>query len=228
MRILLAICLALCAAPAIAEESPRPAVAQSQDLAPTVAALDDFFQAIFFDIGLFDSIVAAQAPQWRQQLTSSPQYQTANAEQRAALDAFVETIPSLFREEVDHEITIMATNMAPRTAAAMQPSDVRVIANLFRMPEMQPLMRRFIGVGIANDFQGAPPDPTPEEIAFLNQFVETPDGRIVVQHGETLFAFMRGELAAANPRIAPRLQARLALGLCEAMGQDCADGAAPT
>jgi hypothetical protein len=214
------------AAPAHAQEgviarSAEAPAAAAPDLTQTAAAIEDVYRALFFDLGIFDAIAAHQLPMYRQAATSSEYYRSASAEHRAALDRVIEDTPDIMRAEVLAEMPVMAANIAPRVASLLTPEEISGFANMFRSPELRPLLDRMVGRAVATGAESATVEPTEEERARLAEFEASPLGRAIVLHGNDFLAIVNGEFQAATPRVASRLQRALAVRICAALEDEC-------
>ncbi len=213
-------------APSYAQKPAEPPAAELAAPAPddptiatTTAVLRDFYQALFFETGLFDVMAARELPQLREIAQNSDFYRRANRRQRRALDAAIDATPELIRSEVLAETSTMAQNVAPRIAALMRAEDIAGLTNLLRSPEWRPLVSRMIGLAAADKDTDAA--ITPEDEARFHAMDNEPFAQAFEQHGDEFFAILSGEFDAASPRIMRRLQIAMSRQICDALGDDC-------
>jgi len=225
MRHLLAVLAiwAATAAPALAQEAAAP-TAPPQNTAPQAdaaeLALQDVYTALFFDTGVYEHSMAVHLPEIRQTAIASPFYRTASPERRAALDAVLDRIPDVMREEVEAEILLMASDVAPQASSLMNPDDLRSLANFFRDPQWHDIIQRIVEHSTQKD-SSSEVQFSQEETNRLGAFGQTPQGRVIVQNGGQVMNLLVRELEVASPRIQARLRQQLGRDLCEAMGSQC-------
>jgi hypothetical protein len=204
-------------------DPPTPELAEPAPDAATIAAttvvLQDFYQALFFETGLFDAMATCELPQLREITRGSDYYRRANRNQRRALDAAIDATPELIRTEVVAETSVMAQNIAPRVAALMSPEDIAGLTNLFRSPEWRPMVSRMVGLAAADKDTDAA--ITAEDQARFEAMNGEPFAQAFEQHGDAFFAILSAEFDAASPRIVRRLQLALSRQICDALSGDC-------
>jgi hypothetical protein len=188
-------------------------------IAATTVVLQDFYQVLFFETGLFDAMVARHLPELREIMSASDYYRRANRRQRQALDAAIEATPDIMRAEVSAEISTMAQSIAPRVAALMRPEDIAGLTNLFRAPEWRPMIQRMVGLAAVDKDTDAA--ITAEDDARFAAMENEPFAQTFERHGDAFFAILTGEFEAASPRIISRLQLAMSRQLCDALGRDC-------
>jgi hypothetical protein len=226
LRVLVAsvLCLFALAAPGYAQKpadppAPELATPAPEAIATTQAVLQDFYQALFFETGLFDTMTARELPQLRAITQSSEFYRRANRRQRRALDAAIEATPELIRSEVLAETSTMAQNVAPRVAALMRAEDIAGLTNLLRSPEWRPMLSRMIGLAVVDKDTDAA--ITAEDEARFAAMDNEPFAQAFEQNGDAFFAILSSEFEAATPRIMTRLQTAMSRQICDALGDDC-------
>jgi hypothetical protein len=232
MRALLALAalgLAFVGQPAVAQNTPPEQQAPLAEVAaPEVThatALRDFYNATFFETGMFDTMIEIFLPQFRTSISQSPVYAQSNAQRRAALDALVERVPSMMREEIQTEIGTMAANAAPRIEGMVTAEEMAGIAELMRLPLWRERAAQIMHEVAAEKDAGAATsedaDFTTEELAQIEAMMEQPGGRAILRTGDPLMAILNQEMEAASPRMVPRLQTRLFREFCDILGRDC-------
>lgn len=201
------------------ERAPAP-YTEAADEAAT-SAMGDAYHALLFDTGLFDAVAELKHPEFRQSVMRSPFYQAASAENRAALDRVIESLPELMRQEVSAEIPIMADLAAARVADELRPEEITAFAAYLRSSEAQPLLRILISRFLADERGKTKPEPSADEEALLAAVEHSPMARALVHGGDTLSEAMLAEFGSATPRIIERVLIHLYSGICAVLGTEC-------
>ncbi|WP_395647584.1 hypothetical protein [Terricaulis sp.] len=230
--LLLAFCLvAALAAPAVAQKAQPRAVNDPPPAFETTpqsaAAGADLFQAIMFDSGLFESafepMIAQVLPDVRASITSSPLYREATPRHRAALLAFVDTMPVILRTELTTELMTVRGRIGPRFATIMSEEELTGLAAFMRDPQTRPVLQRYMDAFVGEEQSGRArePDFTDEELAPMEDFIDTPGGIALLRVGDRLSDIMEEEFDAATLRMQPRIESIIQGGICDALENEC-------
>jgi hypothetical protein len=214
--LLVALILAIAPHGVARAQEASPAAPAESTISESELALRDFYQALFFDTGMYDAIVEAMFPSLREQVMASDYYRSAGRRDREVFDRMLESMPQIVREEIIAESAVMAQNIRERADAILPANDVRAISAMIRDPELRPMMQRLAVSGA----QGSREEPTPEERAQM-EAAAAHLSPAVFERGAELMDLVMSELDAAEPRVQARLQRRVARETCAALGSRC-------
>lgn len=213
------------AAPGAAQETPAPdSAASTKQTSPELnTAFEGVFRLFLYDSGIFDRIMEAAIPQLRQQIEQSPPYRRATAAHRAALTAFAQSLPTVFREEVDAILPTMAAGAADRINGVLTADDLDSYVTFWNRSEMHSIFTHYID-GYMRDPNAAQtnPDLNAAQMAAFTAYSETPEGRRVIEHNGELIEAMTAQLNATQTIMSQRLAIRMRDGMCAALGDECA------
>lgn len=215
---------AMAASPAAAQgAAPAPTQQQPQQDDESIEAISGLYNAFLFDSGLYDAIIQRQLPTLRDSVTTSDYYRHANEQHRAALRAFAETIPTLLRDEIGTEVTLMSTDVSPQISGLLSPQDITAVSNFLNSDAGHPMMQYFVQQYLEhpeNKSPGAPPMTAQQRVDFA-AFLRTPSGSRFLQHEDQLMGTLMNEFQAATVRIRPRIAIRFSAGICDSLGDEC-------
>jgi hypothetical protein len=210
-----------CVAPAQAQIHAAPAaIATDQD--DTASGMQKVFGLFLYDSGLFDRMLQEQVPGFRQSLTNSFSYHSANAAHRAALMSFADTLPAMMREELDLLAPAIAANAVRRLNGAVRAEDLNSFVSFMSRPDMHPVMLYFVDRYIGRAGLDAPPLTDAQRAAF-DEFAASDAGHAFVSHANEIFEALVTELEATTPPLVQRLAMRMRVGMCAALGSECRD-----
>jgi len=222
--LVLSVGLLFAAAPTYAQTPEPPAAPSSVQHEETASALRELYQALFFDSGMFDTMIEHYLPQYSQTITTSEIYRVGGNRRRADLDALIARTPDIMRDEIIAEASAMSGNIAPRVSDLVTPEELRDFADLMRSPlwerHIQAAMAR-MAASNGQSIEDLGVEFTPEEEAQFNAMSERPAAQALMRTGPVLMAVIDAEFEAAAPRIQQRTQQRLARELCDLLGRDC-------
>jgi len=206
----------------ITENAAPPPVAAAPQADAMVLAVRDFYQAVLFDTGMFDAMIPQFTPWYREIVVGSDVYRRGNRRRRAALEAVVDRMPQILREELTVATDAMAVSVAPRLASSMTVEDVAAFSYIMRAPEWRPLIRRMVNFE-ANRKEGDESDMpmTAEDERLLTQLETTPEAQAIMRDGEVFFTTVTAELDTASGTMEPRLRQRALTEMCAALENDC-------
>ena len=206
-----------------ASETSTPATAAIAP--PTDAALAgaEVMEALVYDSGLLETTVQTllqqMMPQLRQQLLQSSLYNSVSARAQSSLLAYLETMPDFLRQSLRTEFNVIAERVGVRLAERLTADELNGIADFMRHPSSRSFFNR-LAVGYVND-NDTEVEPTPQEIAAVEQFMLTPAGRAFEREVEYINTVVREEFQAGSTRMEPQIQAQIAAGICDALGREC-------
>lgn len=189
----------------------------------SVAAGDDLVQAVVRDSGamevIYDGFASQLLPPLRNTLLTSPLYRQANPRQRAALTAFIDSLPDFFREQITIIMADATPRAAPRIATRMSVEHLSQTAAFLRSPELRPGWEAIANQAIQRGDNDAPTPTFPEwrDTAFA----QTEAGRAFAVEHQAIADILDEEFETSAERLWPLAEATLTARMCEAMGDDC-------
>lgn len=212
------------ATPALAQDksgADAPAAAPAPADSPMTAAVQSVFQVFLYETGLLDGMIQRQVPNLRANITQSPDYQTATAAQRAALDHVVDTFPEMMREEVDALLPRMSANAAGRLTGVLAAEDINSFVAFARTPEFSSALAAYVQNYVRDPATAGDPMLTADQERVLRQFARTRSGRAVTQHVGDLFGALLAEMTAVTPDLMANIETRTRNQLCDAFPGAC-------
>lgn len=229
--LLLAVCFSIAsAAPSWAQKASPSAVApQAPALTETpsleaIAAARDLFEAAIIDTAILDvmfqHVARDMMPGVRADIMASELYRDARNEHRAAMLAFLDSLPGLLQEEFRAEIGAIGDRAAPRFAQRLSAEDMTAVAAYMRRPEIQAEWRDLAERYIDNDVDGDLPN-FPDFTTRRDAFSQSPSARAFAMQRDALDQILREEMDRSTSHIVPRLQFVIAAGFCAALEDEC-------
>ena len=206
---------------AFAQDQPigaPPAAGQTQAPADMPAALQAMLRLFVYDSGIFDRIAEIKLPQFREMVIASAAYRRANTVHRRALDAFIETVPGLMREELDALLPQTASNAARQIGDVVSVEDVNGFVSFMSSSDMRAVLASFV-----ENYGEAPPLSSLDqrERDAYDAYAQTPHGRAFIEHANEVSAALFAALDGVEPQLVNRLRGRVRAGLCDALGDEC-------
>jgi hypothetical protein len=197
-----------------------PAASQRQAPADMPAALEAMLRLFVYDSGIFDRIAEIKLPQFREMVIASAAYRRASAVHRRALDAFIETVPGLMREELDALLPQTASNAARQIGDVVSVEDVNGFVSFMSSSDMRPVLVNFVV-----NYSEANPSPfsslDQRERDAYDAYAQTPHGRSFIEHENEVFDKLFAALNGVEPQLVNRLRDRVRAGMCDALGDEC-------
>lgn len=207
----------------VAPETQSPVLTETPSL-EAIAAGRDLFEAAIIDTRIldvmFEHFSRDMLPEVRAEITASAIYREASTEHRAALLAFLDTLPDLLKQEFRVEIGAIGDRAAPRFAQRLSADDMNAVAAYMRQPEIQREWRDLADRFIANDIDGDLPN-FPDFTTRSDAFSQSPAAQAFALQRSALDRILSEEMQVSTGQIVPRLQFMVAAGLCTALEDEC-------
>ena len=134
------------------------------------------------------------------------------------MDAYINTMPTILREEIDAVLPEVVNTSAPRVTALFNAREMEDIAEFFRDERLRTLMARMIAdPNAASTF-------TRDEERALRRFAGTRGGRAFGTKSDQLMGIVRDGLESISAPLQGRLAVRAITGICEALAEECPPG----
>ncbi|MGE0739741.1 MAG: DUF2059 domain-containing protein [Hyphomonadaceae bacterium] len=211
----LALSFGLLTGPAFAQEPTSPAAATAAPVSEaSLSAARDLTTAMLVDSGILPTAIQhvwnQYLPQLRQQYGSLP---GVSEPRRQAAVAFLETVPAILNEEVNRVLPRIINDAAPDIAAVFTEQELTDIATFMRDARTRSLLTRMVTGNVAG--------LTNEELAFANEFSQSPAGRAMDAKGNQLTAALDRAMQSASQELQTTLMRRMFQGLCGALEEEC-------
>lgn len=180
------------------------------------AAARAMLAAFVIESGLLDAVldqaVAEELPQLHA-LTNDPALRAEIGPERyARVQAFLDTLPAIVREEVQRAVPAAIELSAPAIAELFTEEEMAGILAFLQREDTRDLIRR-----MARNQS----DLTAADIALAEQFGRSRAGRAFIRHGDAMFAVLEQALDEITPGMIATLTQRVAIGMCEPLGDAC-------
>lgn len=204
-------------------QTPAPAATETALPTDAPAAGASIMEALLYESGLIDTmlepLLAEMMPQMRQQMMQSELYRSVSPRAQQNLAAYFETMPDLLRQTIRDEFTVVSQRVGVRLAQHMTADEMNGIADFMRHPSARSYLNRS---ALSFARQGdSEVEPTAEEIAYAEQFLQTPAGIAFTRESDYMSAVISEEFDASGPRLQPVIQSHIYNGVCDALGREC-------
>lgn len=209
--------LALISSVAFAPESSRAEPSIEAAEATQIDAASSALRVMFFESGIFEATIADFAersvPETRTRLQQSAVRDQLSERGRAALDQYVEDLPTTLRQELNVSVGELVQQTAQRSAHIFTIAEWNGIAQFFAEPAAQ---TAFVKLS-----RGDRASITEEEMIIAIRFFETPAGQAFAARGDQFNAMLSAVVAEELPRITASVEQRSFRRLCDALADEC-------
>ncbi|HEV7693815.1 MAG TPA: hypothetical protein VGO52_23475 [Hyphomonadaceae bacterium] len=194
-----------------------------------------FAHIVLVDTGMFEQAIGAAkeqlGPSFRQGYQNAPWATGLDADKRAKVGAYVDTIPDLLSAALMEALPEIETAVATAYSRELKPQEADQIANYLGSEDGLAFLKAATGVALSTYKSGGrrPSSAemmatlTPKQQASLNAFARTPGGRAFTRvGGNKARTIMRDAIAKdVMPAKVPALRARIRTDLCAIIGDPC-------
>jgi hypothetical protein len=157
-------------------------------------------------------------------VTASEYYRYGSAERRAAIEAFVETLPAAFSQLLTDAFELIGERSAPRLSQLLTVEETEQITAFFRSPAARPAWEHHFRESVLGNSNAVFPLLERMDREAVEDFSRTPGGRAFLRREDAIADILDAEFDGALAQAFGATQISLARGLCEALAEDCPAG----
>lgn len=212
-RLAIALAVFFLATPSVAEEVGS----NVQVEAAQVDAAHEALRTLMLETGIMEQAFAefrtTRVPEMRARVEASDVRRELSEAGRAALDAYMESLPAYFEQEVRAGAIELVGVTAEPTAHIFSVAEWEGLTAFLRQPEARSLLTKLA--------RGEQSSVTTEEMDVARQFYQTPAGQAYAQRGAELNRMLFAIMEAQLPLITGRILDVSLQRLCDALGDEC-------